>query len=92
MGGISFGHGRKDHDCAKAIIARELWDRGLDEAASRVYCSITEVNQALGTECETLMRRTRAGDAGTANPRNVNKEDTVTHEELNTVIKQALTK
>lgn len=57
IGGISFGHGKRDSDCAREQLAYVAWARGNDEAAVRIYCSIGEVRKALGSDCEELMAR-----------------------------------
>lgn len=55
IGGLSFGHGRRDKNCARQQLAIVLWARGETEAGNRIYCSIDEVKDALGNDCLELL-------------------------------------
>src|SRR5665213_917377 len=55
IGGISFGHGKRDRNCARQQLAIVLWARGETEAGNRIYCSIDEVKDALGADCLALL-------------------------------------
>lgn len=53
--GLSFGGARKDHDCARLVLANNLYARGQKVAGDRVFCQITEIKQALGDDCIALI-------------------------------------
>lgn len=53
--GLSLGGSRKDHDCARFILANNLYARGQKVAGDRVFCQITEIKEALGADCIALV-------------------------------------
>jgi hypothetical protein len=55
IGGISFGFGKKAKDCAKLVLANDLYARGQKTAGDRIFCTITEVKETLGDDCLALI-------------------------------------
>jgi hypothetical protein len=55
IGGLSFGRGKRDSDCARQALATQLWARGEVNAGNLIYCQITEVKAALGADCIALV-------------------------------------
>lgn len=82
LGGLSFGRSYKDRDCLKLQVANDLWSKGLNLAAVRVYCTIPTIKDALGDDCEALLNQQPSKPVA----------DAVTHEELNRVMKSAASK
>jgi hypothetical protein len=74
IGGLSFGHSTRDHDCAREHIAADLYAHGNVLAAEMVYCAISEVKAALGADCLKILRESEP--VATPAP------DAVTHAEL----------
>ena len=55
LGGFSIGRAFSDKDCKRAAYAETLWRRGNVVAGNRVYCTIKDVHDALGDDCEALL-------------------------------------
>lgn len=55
VGGASYGRSKRDSDCARQSLARDLQEQGKPEAAARVYCTIKEIKAALGADCYALV-------------------------------------
>lgn len=55
VGGASYGRSKRDSDCARQSLARDLQEQGRPEAAARVYCTIKEIKAALGADCYDLV-------------------------------------
>jgi hypothetical protein len=49
--GTSLGFSFKDHDCARFQLAQFLYSRGQDIAGDKVMCQISELKEALGSDC-----------------------------------------
>jgi hypothetical protein len=81
IGGISFGRSRRDHDCARLVLANEMWARGNDHAAEAIFCSIGEVKSALGEDCMAYVHTLHSTPPVAIVP----PADTVTHAELRQV-------
>jgi len=84
LGGLSFGRSYKDKDCLKLQVANDLWAKGMDIAAVRVYCTIPTIKDALGDDCEAVLNEKHAAARVVS--------DTVTHEELDRALRSAAQK
>lgn len=84
VGGLSFGSGRKAKDCARFILAQDLYSRGLFTAGDKVYCAITEIREALGETCLAVIAEQRTVE--------IQQTDTVSRVELSRLMRKALTK
>jgi len=84
LGGLSFGRSYRDKDCLKLQVANDLWAKGMDIAAVRVYCTIPTIKDALGDDCEAVLNEKHAAARVVS--------DTVTHEELDRALRSAAQK